>query len=268
MEDFIMKNLINLVMCVFMMIFKQYPRFSGYNTDSIRTYTELSIKTNLISKSVYLLNNILNYDYMKINSSNLSNIARDISKYGEKHIKGYIRVEFSRDYLISFRYMRRLTLFDVYKANKRNNKTPQDKLVFFIKINSKDYKRFVEYLRKFSIYTWKDEHDYNKTCMKDFGVNFYEDSIFISSNNESIRLSTNEFIDIMKPIKENGQSFYALFINLKNKYIFSPVYHTDDINDYIKASKKCIIFDQDTFKSNIQVLYNILNYTEAAAQPA
>lgn len=248
----------NMLLSIIAILFKLYPRFISYDTNDINNYTEFSIKTNFFNKHVYLLNNILDYSQMKIISSKISNIARNMNKYIRKFNNGYFRIIISKDDMIQYTYMNKITLYDIYKANKRTN---NDTLIFFIKINSKEYYTFIEWMRKFSIYTWKDEYNYNSLCMKDFGINFNEDSIYISSNKSSMRLSIKEFINVFKSsINNTNESLYALFSNHNKEYSFSPIYNSNDIQNFIKATSKCIIFNKDMIKDNIQSLYNLLSY--------
>lgn len=248
----------NMLLSIIIMVFRLYPRFVLYDTNNINAYTEFFIKTNFFNKYVYLLNNILDYSQMKIISSTLTNIARNMDKHIRKFNNGYFRIIISRNNLIQYTYMSKITYYDVYKANKKTN---DNTLIFFIKINSKNYKTFIEWMRKFSIYTWRDEYDYNSLCMKDFGINFNEDSIYISSNKSSMRLSIKEFINVFKSsINNTNESLYALFSNHNKEYSFSPIYNSNDIQNFIKATSKCIIFNKDMIRDNIQSLYNILSY--------
>ena len=90
----------NMLLSIIIMVFRLYPRFISYDTNNINAYTEFSIKTNFFNKHVYLLNNILNYSQMKIISSTLTNIARNMDKYIRKCNNGYFRIMISRDKLI------------------------------------------------------------------------------------------------------------------------------------------------------------------------
>lgn len=248
-----------LVITIYVLLFKTYPRFIKYESDNINKFSDFTIKSNLIHKHVLHLNDIIDYDYIKTHSSKLVYFARAMDKAADIYKYGYFRVTLSKEKILSFKYFKCLNIYDIEKSKLINEKK-ENTIIFYVKIKSRGYHNFIEFLRKFAIYTWKSEVSYNENSLKDFGINPMEDRIYVSSNSAKFKISTNDFKNMVTNAKidPTKNKYFAVYKSY-DEFRLNPIVNIDDIDNFKEIFDGVIIFTRKQFIDHIQSLYDIMS---------